>query len=78
MKTTDRSMIEAKKRKEFLKIRTKLELDNRGIEWFDEKELKSLLDLEIITKKDYLSELQKRKKNQVKFPELKIDEVDCS
>ena len=71
-------MIEAKKRKEFLKIRTKLELDNRGIEWFDEKELKSLLDLEIITKKDYLSELQKRKKNQVKFPELKIDEVDCS
>ena len=66
-------MIEAKKRKEFLKIRTKLELDNRGIEWFDEKELKSLLDLEIITKKDYLSELQKRKKNQVKFPELKID-----
>lgn len=71
-------MIEAKKRKEFLKIRTKLELNNRGIEWFDEKELKSLLDLEIITKKDYLSELQKRKKNQVKFPELKIDEVDCS
>jgi hypothetical protein len=53
MTTTDKASIEKKKRLEFLKVRAKFDLENKGIDAFTLSELKKFYDLEVIPKHVY-------------------------
>lgn len=53
MTTTDKETLDKKRRLAFLKCRGKFDLENKGIDAFNDMELKKFYDLEVISKHVY-------------------------
>ena len=53
MTQTDKASIEKRKRQEFLKVRARFDLENKGIDAFTLGELKKFYDLEVIPRHVY-------------------------